>query len=166
MTVMLVKLLILQSCYLPPVAAPITDPYLAPACSYCPGHRGVEYTVPQGTPVRATASGVVTFSGIVVATRYVVVAHADLVTATYGLLSTSAVAVGDVVGAGDMVATTTRRLYFGLRDAQKEPLDPLAYLAVVERRPRLVPTDGSPSRAAVVRAPRCPKGAGTTASAR
>ena len=43
-----------------------------------------------GTPVRAAAAGTVTFSGVVVDVRYVVVRHADGLLATYGGLSSTA----------------------------------------------------------------------------
>ena len=45
------------SCLLPPVDAPIVDPFRPPPCAWCPGNRGIEYDVPAGTPVRAAAAG-------------------------------------------------------------------------------------------------------------
>ena len=55
---------------------PVVDPFRAPACAWCPGNRGLEYAPPPGPPVRAVAAGVVTFTGVVAGTRYVVVDHA------------------------------------------------------------------------------------------
>src|SRR5690349_13785767 len=39
--------------YHPPVEAPIIDRFRPPACSWCPGNRGIDYAVAPGTPVRA-----------------------------------------------------------------------------------------------------------------
>ncbi len=163
---MIALLALLAACYLPPVPVPIAEPFVAPACRYCPGHRGVEYDLAPGTRVGAAAAGEVTFSGVVAGIRYLVVLHTDGIRATYGSLQNSAVGSGDSVTAGDVVAISTDRLYFGLRSPDGTPLDPADYLAVVTRRARLVPIDGSRSRPAASRAPTCPNGAGTAGSPR
>ena len=110
-------------CLLPPVAAPIVDPFREPLCQWCPGNRGLTYQVRAGTTVRAAAAGTVTFSGVVAGTRYVVVAHADGLRATYGGLSSSALGAGDAVAAGGVVGTSGDELHFGLRDGERY-LDP------------------------------------------
>ncbi|MEO7397171.1 MAG: peptidoglycan DD-metalloendopeptidase family protein [Ilumatobacteraceae bacterium] len=150
-------------CYLPPVAAPITEPFVAPACAYCPGHRGVEYDVPIGTVVRAVAAGAVTFTGVVARIRYVIVLHVDGIRATYAMLRSSALSVGDALAVGDVVGLSSPRLYFGLRAPDDTPIDPADHLALVRRRARLVPVDGSPPRPAASRPPAC---AGTVAQPR
>ena len=94
------------TCYLPPVDAPIVEPFVAPPCPYCPGHRGVEYDVAPGTPVRAGAPGVVTFSGVVAGTRYLVVLDDDGLSATYGMLASSTAVDGARVKVGDVIART------------------------------------------------------------
>lgn len=134
-------------CYPPPVSAPIAVPYVQPACDYCPGHRGVEFHLPAGTPVTAVASGTVTFSGVVAGTRYVVVLQPNGWKATYGMLSATALSRGDVVRAGQQVGHSTTRLYFGFRDLDDDPLDPTPLLGRVVGRPRLVPADGRVPRA-------------------
>ena len=63
----------------------------------------------------------VTFSGVVAGTRYLVVLQADGLRATYGLLSESPLSGGDVVVAGAVVGSSTTGLYFGLRDALDAP---------------------------------------------
>ena len=146
---------LLPTCYLPPVTARIVVPFEAPACPYCPGQRGLEYELVPGSTVRAAASGLVTFAGVVVGVRYVVVRHDDGTSATYGMLDVSALRAGDAVAAGQIVGTSTRRLYFGLKDSAGEPIDPTALLAIPSRRPRLVPVDGTPPRPATERAPSC-----------
>ena len=138
----------LAVCYPPPVTAPITVPFVQPACEYCPGHRGVEYEVPVGASVRIVANGVVTFAGMVAGTRYVVVLQSDGLRATYGLLQASLVTRGDVVSVGQSAGTSGSRLYFGLRDSADTPVDPTPLLGVQVGRPRLVPTNGTPGRRA------------------
>ena len=159
-------LALVVACYLPPVAAPVTDPFVAPACAYCPGHRGNGYDLPPGSVVRAVAPGEVTFAGVVVGVRYIVVRHDDGISATYGRLRDNRVRVGERIAAGQVVATSTATLYVGLKAADDTPLDPALYLAVSTRRPRLVPTDGSPARPAAERAPSCPAVVRTGAGAR
>jgi len=134
-------------CYLPPVAAPVSVPFVMPACSWCPGHRGLEYSPAPGTPVHAVAGGVVTFAGVVAGTRYVVVLQADGLRATYGLLQSSVVVRGQVVAPQQVVGGSGQRLYFGLRDAADQAVDPTPLLGVLTGRPRLVPVGGHAPRA-------------------
>jgi hypothetical protein len=109
----LVAALAPMPCYVPPVAEPVVVPFDQPACDYCPGHRGLEYDIAESTAVHAVAAGTVTFSGLVVGTRYVVVLQDDGLTATYGRLSTARVGVADRVGAGQAVGMAAGRLYLG-----------------------------------------------------
>lgn len=92
--------------YLPPVDAPVVDPFRAPATPYGPGHRGIEYGTAPGTVVHAAAPGTVTFAGAVAATRWVTVAHADGIRTTYGPLDALDVAAGDHVELGQPLGTT------------------------------------------------------------
>ena len=137
--------LLVPSCYEPPVTSPIIDPFRPPACWYCPGNRGLEYTPAAGSPVVAAAAGVVSFSGVVAGVRYVVVEQADGRTATYGRLATAVVVVGFEVGPGAVVGTTTNRFYFGLRQGGRY-IDPAPFLGMRRYRPRLIPADGSVPR--------------------
>jgi murein DD-endopeptidase MepM/ murein hydrolase activator NlpD len=139
--------LLLSSCLLPPVVAPVADPFRQPACPFCPGNRGIEYAVPAGTPVRAAASGTVTFSGAVAGTFYLVVEHADGVRATYGELTGSHLGVGAAVVAGAIVGRSAGGLHFGLRVGDHY-IDPAPWLGRFVDRARLVPTDGSAPRRA------------------
>lgn len=133
------------TCWMPPVDAPVTDPFRAPACTWCPGNRGIEYGPEPGRSVTAVAGGVVSFAGTVVATRYVVVLHDDGLRATYGRLAAVAVRAGDQVHPGTRLGTTSTELYFGLRRGD-EAVDPTPFLGTLRRRPRLVPVDGTPRR--------------------
>src|SRR5688500_5962699 len=87
-------------CFLPPVAAPVVDPFRAPDCPYCAGNRGLEYATHHGQPVLAADDGVVTFSGLVAGTRYVVVERDDGLRVTYGRLASAAVGEGVRVDQG------------------------------------------------------------------
>ena len=139
--------LLLSSCLLPPVAAPVVDPFREPACPWCPGNRGLTYDVAAGTLVRAAAAGTVTFSGPVAGTFYLVVEHADGLRATYGQLAGSHLAAGDVVVAGATVGQSAGGLHFGLREGDRY-IDPAQFLGRLVERARLVPTDGSAPRPA------------------
>ncbi len=134
-------------CWLPPVDAPVVDPFRPPPCTWCAGNRGLEYGTPGGTAVRAVAAGEVTFSGTVAGERYVVVRHADGRRATYGGLASSPLRTGDVVAARSVVGVTDGHLHFGLRDGDVY-LDPAPYLGRLVGRPRLVPDDGTVARPA------------------
>jgi len=154
--VMLLSLLVpggpaqaVPACLLPPVVAPVVDPFRDPGCEWCPGNRGIQYGAAPGAPVQAAAAGTVAFAGLVAGTRYVVVDHAvgDL-RATYGGLGSGAVAVGDVVAAGQVVGTVgDDGLHFGLRRSDTY-VDPAPLVGRLVARPRLVPTDGTGRRPA------------------
>jgi murein DD-endopeptidase MepM/ murein hydrolase activator NlpD len=146
--------LLSPSCYLQPVSAPIVDPFRAPACSYCPGNRGLEYLPVAGSVVTAVAGGTVVFSGVVAGVRYLVVEQADGRTATYGRLAAALVAVGGGVLPGEAIGRATARFYFGLRQGDQY-IDPAPFFGVRRYRPRLVPIDGSASRRAPPPTVRC-----------
>jgi murein DD-endopeptidase MepM/ murein hydrolase activator NlpD len=133
-------------CLRPPVEAPISRAFEAPPCQWCAGHRGLTYAVAAGTPVRAAAAGTVTFSGVVVDVRYVVVRHADGLLATYGGLRSTSLAAGEVIGAGAVVGRTGGELYFGLRIGPDRYIDPQPLLGELAIPAYLVPTDGTPRR--------------------
>jgi murein DD-endopeptidase MepM/ murein hydrolase activator NlpD len=144
---LLLPLIGLVSCWLPPVDAPVVDPFRAPACDRCAGNRGLEYDTRAGQTVVAVAAGEVSFAGVVAGTRYVVVRHADGRRTTYGKLAASSLREGDTVRAGQRIGTTGDEFFFGLRDGERY-LDPSPYLARRVRPARLVPTDGTPAPAA------------------
>jgi murein DD-endopeptidase MepM/ murein hydrolase activator NlpD len=133
-------------CLRPPVAGPITRPFEAPPCQWCAGHRGITYGVTTGTPVRAAAAGTVTFSGVVVDVRYVVVRHADGLLATYGGLASTHLSSGDTIVAGAIVGRSAGELYFGLRTGPDRYIDPEPLLGELVIPPYLIPTDGTPRR--------------------
>ena len=111
-------------CLLPPVDAPVSRPFEAPPCQWCAGHRGITYAVAAGEPVRAAAAGTVTFSGVVVDVRYVVVRHGDGLLATYGGLSSTPLASGDAISPERSSGAAVDGLYFGLRTGPDRYIDP------------------------------------------
>ncbi len=133
-------------CYDPPVQAAISQPFREPACPYCAGRRGVTFASRPGDPVRAVAAGVVTFSGLVAGTAYLVVAHDDGLLATYGRIERTWLRAGQRVRAGQVVATASAvDVHFGLREAGVY-IDPEPLLGVRRFPIRLVPSDGGRRR--------------------
>jgi murein DD-endopeptidase MepM/ murein hydrolase activator NlpD len=78
--------------------APLDNPY-------APGHRADNIAAPLGTPVRASADGVVSFAGNVVGNLSVTVDHAGGIKTTYSYLGTIVARRGQRVLRGDVVGT-------------------------------------------------------------
>jgi murein DD-endopeptidase MepM/ murein hydrolase activator NlpD len=142
-------------CWSPPVAAAVADPFREPACTWCPGNRGIEYGTARGEPVRAVVSGEVTFSGIVAGTRYVVVRHADGLRVTYGNLGSTDLSRGDVVTRGAVIGFTAGRFHLGVRDGERY-VDPAPFIGELRGVVRLIPADGSDPAPAPPPRLRCP----------
>lgn len=132
-------------CWTPPVAAPVVEGFVAPACTWCAGHRGLEFGPTTGVAVRAVADGVVSFAGSVAGLRYVSVDQPDGLRATYGWLASIAVVEGEQVEAAQVVGHAGARLMFTLR-RDGSYLDPAPLLGRLVRPPWLVPTGGGPAR--------------------
>lgn len=129
-------------CYEPPVRGRIVEPFRAPPCPYCAGHRGVDFDGQAGEPVRAAAAGVVSFAGNVAGTSYLVIGHDDGLRATYGRIRSGRVRVGQRVQAGQVLGVTgPEGLYFGLREGVRY-VDPQPFLGRRRAPVRLVPLDG------------------------
>ncbi len=109
--------------YVPPVDAPVVDPFRAPAGPYGAGNRGLEYDTEPGEPVRASAAGTVVFAGQVGGTLHVTVLHADGVRTSYSFLARVAVVRGQRVEQGDTLGAAGDRLHLGARlgDAYFDP---------------------------------------------
>src|SRR3954452_13695929 len=130
-----------DTCWLPPVSAPVVDPFREPMCRWCPGNRGIEYATHAGDAVTAVSAGRVTFSGAVAGRTYVVVQHADGRRATYGNLADRLYAQGDVIATGAVVGHAAGALHFGLRDGERY-VDPAPFIGRLVGVTRLVPSDG------------------------
>ena len=97
--------------------------------------------------MRAAAAGTVTFSGVVVDVRYVVIRHADGLLATYGGLSSTTLDAGDIVVAGSLVG------HSGAGPVLRACAPGLTRTSIRSRcsgswwcPPYLVPTDGTARR--------------------
>lgn len=87
-----------------PVDAPIVRGY-APIGAYR-GHWGVDYGVEVGTAVRAAASGVVTFAGVVAGNSTVTIDHGGGLKTSYSYLTDRSVGRGRWVGRGAVIGTS------------------------------------------------------------
>ncbi|WP_354642487.1 M23 family metallopeptidase [Kitasatospora camelliae] len=120
-----------------------------PPARWAAGHRGVDLAAGPGTPVRAAAPGVVTFSGVVAGRPVVTVTHPGSGTpplrTTY-LPVAGSVPVGTAVAAGQVIGEIAPGvghcadgcLHWGLLRGRRY-LDPLALLGT--GRARLLPLD-------------------------
>ena len=130
--------------FMPPVDAPISDPYRPPATPYGPGNRGIEYATTPGVDVRASGDGVVAFAGIIAYERYVSIDHQGGIRTTYSYLATIEVVVGQQITQGEVVGTAGTRLHFGARRFGVY-IDPASlFETAAPRRVRLIPVAGSP----------------------
>jgi murein DD-endopeptidase MepM/ murein hydrolase activator NlpD len=87
----------------PPVDGPVARPFDPPARPWGPGHRGVDYRVPPGTPVRAAGDGIVAFAGGVAGGLHVAIDHQGGLRTSYSYLTRVDVARGQRVEGGKTV---------------------------------------------------------------
>lgn len=131
----------------PPVDGPLVRGFEEAAGPFGPGHRGVDFGAVPGVPVRAPASGRVTFAGPVAGTTWVTIQVAPTVLVTLGPLRTLEASVGQATTTGDRLGTlasghaspdpSVAALHLGLR-VHGTYIDPLPWLAGLAR-PRLAP---------------------------
>jgi murein DD-endopeptidase MepM/ murein hydrolase activator NlpD len=119
-----------------PVPGPVVDPYRPPACRWCPGNRGIDLAAAPGEPVRAAEAGRITFAGVIGDDRYVVLAVGDL-RVTYAFVAEAAVAEGDLVRRGQVVARAAGPLHVGVRRGSTY-LDPTPFFTPRFGRPVLL----------------------------
>lgn len=99
----------------PPVDAPIIDAFRPPAGPYSPGNRGLEYDTTPGQSVRASADGVVTFSGQVGGNLFVTIRHSPSLRTTIGFVDAVLVSTGDSVSKGQVIAIAGHTMHFTAR---------------------------------------------------
>jgi murein DD-endopeptidase MepM/ murein hydrolase activator NlpD len=115
----------------------VTRPYAAPPHRYGSGHRGVDLAADAG-PLRAPASGVIAFAGVVVDRPLLTIDHGDGLVTTLEP-ATTGLAVGDRVAGGEEIAslasgghTAAGSVHFGVR-LHGEYINPLLLLGGVPR---------------------------------
>ena len=130
--------------FVPPVDAPISDPYRPASTPYGSGNRGIEYATRPGSAVAAAGGGVVAFAGTIAHERYVSIDHDGGIRTTYSYLATIEVAAGQRVAQGDVVGRSGPRLHFGARRFGIY-IDPASLFEITTpHRARLVPVRGAP----------------------
>lgn len=106
-----------------PVLGAVVRDYDAPEPDWLPGHRGVDLAGELGEQVRAAASGVVSFAGLVAGRNVLVIDHGAMRT-TYEPVRAfvdvgQRVTVGEVIGALEAGHCDTPCLHWGLKEADR-----------------------------------------------
>jgi murein DD-endopeptidase MepM/ murein hydrolase activator NlpD len=119
-----------------PVAGPVIRAFDPPDSPYGSGHRGIDIAAMVGTPIVAPADGTVVFAGPVGGSLFLTIDHGGGLESTCSWLSTIAVRTGDLVTAGQVIASTgwghptepVPHLHFGVK-LDDVYVDPLTYLS-------------------------------------
>jgi murein DD-endopeptidase MepM/ murein hydrolase activator NlpD len=122
-----------------PVAGPVTSPFGArtsPTTGAQEFHEGIDIGAAQGTPIRAAASGTVTFAGQMSGYgNVVIVQHAVGLQTRYAHQSAMSVTAGQTVAAGEVIGAvgatgeaTGPHLHFEVR-LNGVAVDPAPYLS-------------------------------------
>ncbi|MDK9592307.1 M23 family metallopeptidase [Propionibacterium freudenreichii] len=116
-----------------PLDGPVSRDFRAPDKAWSAGHRGVDLSASEGTPVRAAAAGTISHVGTIAGVRTVSVTHADGLRTTYQPVDPQVrkgerVAVGQVIGTLLSGHGPTTSLHWGLLRG-KEYLDPMEWLS-------------------------------------
>lgn len=121
----------------PPVDGVVVAPFDPPVRRWSRGHRGVDFSVPAGTAVRAAADGRVVFAGSVAGMLAVTIDHGRFHT-TYSALSAVHVAAGDVVARGRWIGVSGTAhpggppgIHLGVKSGDAY-LDPAAFLGPLD----------------------------------
>lgn len=126
-----------------PVIGPVLRAFDPPKTAFGSGHRGIDVACAVGSPVRAVATGVVSFAGSVGGQRYVTITHPDGMQTTASWVDALLVRRNDVVLPGAPIATcgtghvgsTIPHVHLGVRTPDGVYVDPLVLLLP----PRLSP---------------------------
>lgn len=114
---------------------PLDGPVVRPYDPDTPGKKGIGIAADPGTPVEASASGTIVYSGdgLPGYGNLVIVKHNERFLTAYGYNQSLAVTEGDTVTAGETIARVgasderAGELHFELRQ-RGEPVDPTTYL--------------------------------------
>jgi murein DD-endopeptidase MepM/ murein hydrolase activator NlpD len=115
-----------------PVSGPVTSPF---GWRWGRMHEGIDIAVPTGTPVHAAAAGVVIYAGWMDGYgNFVILDHGGGIATAYGHNTSVAVAVGQSVSQGQVIAyagstghSTGPHVHFEVR-VNGSAVDPLGYL--------------------------------------
>jgi murein DD-endopeptidase MepM/ murein hydrolase activator NlpD len=88
-----------------PLYGEVVRIYDAPDDPFAPGHRGIDVAAPADTPVRASATGIVSFAGSVAGNRTVTIDHGGGLLTTYSFLGALRTTKGTPVERGEVVGT-------------------------------------------------------------
>lgn len=121
--------------YIYPVYGPVTSPWGPRILGTGTFHYGVDFYVPIGTPIKASSGGVVISAGLSGNLGFAVtISHSDGSQTTYAHLSSIAVAYGQQVAQGQVIAYSGNsgyslgpHLHFELR-INGQSVNPLAYV--------------------------------------
>ncbi len=91
--------------WIPPLDAPIVDPFRPPVSRYGAGNRGLEYGATSGQSVTAVDDGRVVFAGRVGNARHITVDHGSGLRSTYAFVESINVVRGQTVRQGQVVAS-------------------------------------------------------------
>ncbi len=123
--------------FVPPVDAPISDPFRPPAHPYGPGNRGIEYATTSGQRVAAAGDGVVAFAGQVGGRLFVTVDHGGDLFTTYSWLDRITTSAGTRVRRASIIGRAGEVFHFGVR-FRGDYIDPELLFAGPTVRVRLV----------------------------
>lgn len=120
---------VISSHFSPNRVDPVTGSYSSP-------HKGTDIAAPTGTPVIASATGLVTAAGSSASMgNYVVISHGDGITTRYYHNSSLAVSAGQSVKAGQVISyvgstgwSTGPHLHFEVR-INDTPVDPMQFFS-------------------------------------
>ncbi|CAB4754381.1 MAG: peptidoglycan DD-metalloendopeptidase family protein [Actinobacteria bacterium] len=124
--------------YRRPVERSVSDPFRMENGPYGAGNFGLDYATSPGDPVAAIGSGIVTFAGSVAGRIAVTVQHPDGRRSSLTGLSSLEVQAQQIVVRGQFLGRAQRGLQLGMREGDRY-VDPALFLAVIQRRARLVP---------------------------
>ncbi len=127
--------------FVPPVDAPVIDPFRPPPEPWLPGNRGLEYDTTRGQSVVATADGVVTFAGQVGGNLFVTIRHSPNLVTTVGFVDRILVSAGSTVQQGQPIADAGETMHFTAR-RNGTYIDPASLFLAVRIHVRLVPVPG------------------------
>ncbi|MBW3593655.1 MAG: peptidoglycan DD-metalloendopeptidase family protein, partial [Actinobacteria bacterium] len=158
-----------------PVDGPVLKPFSLGEDAYAAGyHRGVDLAAPAGSPIRAPASGAVTFAGVVPeGGRTLTITTADGYAVTLVHLGSIAVTRGASVAEGSIVAAigpsgvaehAEPYVHFGVRVAS-EPEGYIDPMSLVGSEGAVPAPPGEPEEAAPPQEPSDPGASGETPAA-